>query len=56
MKSEVTHTPTVVVSPSASVKQSVDCMCSVETEGRIKCQVIGTPDSQSSVSCVAEHK
>lgn len=36
MKSEVTHTPTVVVSPSASVKLSVDCRCSVETEGRIK--------------------
>lgn len=28
--------PTVVVSPSASVKLSVDCRCSVETEGKIK--------------------
>lgn len=36
MESEVTHAPTAVVSPSASVKLSVDCRCSVETEGKIE--------------------
>lgn len=50
MKSEVTHTPTIVVSPSASVKQCVDCRCSVETEGRIKMPSNWYP--QLSIQCV----